>query len=109
MANFATDIPGFRDALIAFALPPAPEGVSDEAWDAVGIKLGDAHMVVSPVVQMVHVFDALKPHAEHLDDDGLKVLASAAFLIHQGQFFGKGMEAFETLQSVTAQLDALAT
>lgn len=107
MATFPKDIPAFRDALLVFAMPAAPEGATEEkvaAMDASADAIEAAHATTSPVVQMVQVYDALKPHSAEIGDDGRKLLAGAAYLINQGQFFGKGAEAFDTLNGLLPSL-----
>lgn len=107
MPEIAKDIPEFRDALIAYVHPTeVPEGQNAEVWETIGTRIYASHVTPSPVVQMVQVYDALKPAIGDLDEAGLMLLGGAAFLIHQGQFFGKGPEAYGVLGQVTSALGA---
>lgn len=106
MPTFPRDITDFRDALLAYVHPAAPVGVDAGVWDGVGQAIDDAQATVSPVVQLVQVFDALRPHAESLDLDTLMLLTGAAFLVHKGQFHGRGDEAFDVFTSAVAALAA---
>ena len=107
MATFPKDIPEFRAALFSYVVPPAPEDATEgqvETIEAIASAVYASHSSASPVVQMVQVYDALKPHVALIDNDGKKLLAGASYLIAQGQFFGKGAEAFDTLQDVIPSL-----
>lgn len=107
MATFPKDIPDFRAALLAFVMPAPAEDAPDDqvvALEAAETAVYAAQATASPVVQIVQVYDALKPHAASLDDAGRKLLAGAAYLVHQGQFFGKGAEAFDTFNAILPTL-----
>lgn len=109
MATFPKDIPAFRDALLAFVVPPASEGATEEQVEAIATMTSAvyaSHTTASPVVQMVQVYDAMKGRVDLLDTDGKKLLAGAAYLIGQGSFFGKGAEAFDALTALLPALEA---
>lgn len=54
----------------------------------------------------VGVFDALSPHVDDLDADGLRVLVGCARLIDKNGYYGKGEEAFAVFARVAPMLPA---
>lgn len=71
-----------------------------------GEALGEAIVAPSPVQSIVITFNALRPHVEDLDEDGLKLLAGAAQLINQNRFHGLQDDALEVRDAVRDRLRA---
>lgn len=92
--TYPSTIPAVRDALFAYSPTVAAEGY-DEAVSSTSI-----------VTQAVGIFDALTPHIDDLDVDGLALLAGCARLIGQNSWHGKASEAFDVFARVSPMLPA---
>lgn len=90
MPAYPTDIPTLREAILLYT----PNVV--EAQGA----YNDALLSVSIVTQSGAIFDALSPHVDDLDTDGLRVLAGVCRAIAQNSWLGKSDAAFSTLADV---------
>lgn len=93
--NYPSTIPAVRAAILAYSPTVAVEGY-DEALSSPSI-----------VTQAVGVFNALSPHVDELDADGLALLAGCARLIGQHSWHGKAGEAFEVFARVSPMLPAV--
>lgn len=92
--NYPSTIPAVREALFAYSPNVAVEGY-DEALSSPSI-----------VTQAVGVFDALSPHIDELDADGLALLAGCARLIGGNSWHGKAGAAFDVFARVSPMLPA---
>lgn len=95
MVDYPRDILSVRMAMLAY-IPP------EEAAEAVSAALSHP----SDAARCVGVFNALKGEIETLDVEGLKVLAGAASLISENQYFGFGAEAYLVRDAAVAALNA---
>ncbi len=88
--TYATTLSGTLAALQEYE-PNVAEASADYA-----AALAEA----SKVPRLVACFDALKPHVETLDDEGLACLAASAAQISRSGFFGKNAEALVIFAAV---------
>lgn len=76
MSNYPTTIPAVMEAISEYY--DAPEAVS-EAYEA-------ARADARPVPQIKAAYKALRGELDNLDEEGLKVLAGAAELVHTNRW-----------------------
>lgn len=102
-----TEIPDVRAALLAYELPPHPQGVIVYDWDKAADDLLAAQGKASIVSQVVDILGALKGQVAHLDQAGAELLAGACYLIAAHAWHGMGVEALGVRDTALARLVAL--
>lgn len=90
MPNYPTNIPALRTAILLYT----PNVVAAQE------PYNEALLSASIVSQSGDVFDALSPHVEALDVEGLKVLAGVSRALHQNSWLGKADAALAMLVAV---------
>lgn len=94
MASYPTELIPTANGVTSYTTAP------EEAAEA----LAAAQLRLSPVDKIVGAFDALAPHVDVLDEDGLAVLASCAEQIVLNGFHGKAAEALAARDAAIARM-----
>jgi hypothetical protein len=105
MTDFPRDIPAFQAALLAYALPTAPEE-GDDPWAQQRTLIATAQTASNVAPAAVSVLDAFKDRVADLDASSLTLLAGAANLISSYAWFGRGPDAVAALLAAVVRLDA---
>jgi hypothetical protein len=94
MPSYPTELLPTANGVQSYTTPPEDAATAFTA----------AQLKASPVDRIVGAFDALRPHVEALDADGLAVLASCAEQIVLNGFHGKGAEALTVRDAAIAAM-----
>lgn len=96
MTSYPTTIPELRTAIQTY---DPQHGVAD---------FHEAQAKASPVVMIVGALNALRPHIDELDEDGLRIVAGAGELVMLQNFHGlqaEGMAARDAARALLASGD----
>ena len=104
MPSYPTEIWPTANNAGSYVLPARPTEIPEVEWAALGEKLLAAHLRPSPVDKIVGTFDVLRTIIDHLDEDGLNVLASCAEQITVNSWHGKAIEALAVRDAAIALL-----
>jgi hypothetical protein len=104
MPSYPTEIWPTANGASSYVLPTRPTEIPEAEWTAMGERLLAANLRPSPVDKIVGTFDVLRGIIDHLDEDGLNVLASCAEQITVNSWHGKAIEALGVRDAAVALL-----